>query len=321
MSVDKDSLQESIAEQRKSLTAMMKTPLQQVAQACVGVWHERQKLDLLLQESLADIPFCKFLYALDPHGVQVSSNISHEGLIGKDFGRDRSQRPYMQQIKVGMDFLLSEAYISMRARRPSLTALTTVFDAENNLLGYIGADFDLRDLPLTRQLYDEPTSWRQIKGDPAIRGTVFHQTRTDSRMDQHIDEVLGVVEELLLEHGIFHAKLHFSSSRATIWLVDDPYRYRLLDIDMLNDPDICLAYPRRPYPEGAVVPAERIRDVLDGLRELRYMDEMFYLRAGALNIFNGMVSLTFSCDGSHYLPWDEFLNREHAFWASHLTIG
>jgi len=321
MSADKSSLQKSIAEQREALTAMMRAPLSQVAQACVPVWQEKDKLDAQLQESFKDIPFCKFLYALDPHGVQVSSNISAEGLIEKEFRRDRSQRPYMQQIKVGTDFLLSEAYISMRARRPSLTALTTVFDGDNNLLGYVGADFDLRDLPLTRELYDEPTSWRQIKGDPAIRGTVFHQTRTDSRMDEHIDEVLGIVEELILEHGIFHAKLHFSSSRATIWLVDDPFRYRLMDIDMLNDPDICLAYPRHSYPEGAIVPKERIRDVMEGLRELRYMDEMFYLRAGALNIFNGMVSLTFSCDGSHYIPWDEFLNKEHAFWASHLTTG
>jgi hypothetical protein len=321
MPADKTPLQESIAKQREELTTMMKAPLAQVAQACVPVWHEPEKLNGQLLESFNDIPFCKFLYALDPHGVQVSSNVSQKGLIEKDFGRDRSQRPYMQQIKVGTDFLLSEAYISMRARRPSLTALTTVFDNENNLLGYVGADFDLRDLPLTRELYDEPTSWRQIKGDPAIRGSVFHQTRTDSRMDEHIDEVLGIVEELILEHGIFHAKLHFSSSRATIWLVDDPFRYRLMDIDMLNDPDICLAYPRRPYPEGAVVPKKRIRDVMEGLRELRYMDEMFYLRAGAVNIFNGMVSLTFSCDGSHYIPWDEFLNREHAFWASHLTTG
>lgn len=300
---------------------MMKAPLSRVAQACVGVWHDKERLDAVLLESLKDIPFCKFLYALNPHGVQVSSNISQKGLLEKDFGRDRSQRPYMQEIKVGTDFLLSEAYISMRARRPSLTALTTVFDAGNNLLGYVGADFDLRDLPLTRELYDEPTSWLQIKGDPAIRGTVFHQTRIDSRMDEHIDEVLGVVEELIVEHGIFHAKLHFSSSRATVWQIDDPFRYRLMDIDMLNDPDICLAYPRRPYPDGAVVPKKRIRHVLEGLRELRYMDEMFYLRAGAVNIFNGMVSLTFSCDGSHYIPWDEFLNREHAFWASHLTAG
>jgi hypothetical protein len=321
MSATKGSLQENIARQRQVLAALMKAPMQQVAQACVELWQEREKLDALLQASLADIPFCKYLYALDPSGVQVSSNISHEGLIEKDFGRDRSQRPYMQQVKVGTDFLLSEAYISLRARRPSLTALKTVFDESGNLIGYVGADFDLRDLPLTRELYEEPTSWRQIKGDPAIRGTVFHQTRTESRMDKHIDEVLGVVEELVLEHGVFHAKLHFSSSRATIWLVDDPYRYRLLDIDMLTDPDICLAYPRQSYPEGALVPADRIRDVLEGLRELRFMDEMFYLRAGAVNIFNGMVSLTFSCDGSHYIPWDEFLNKEHAFWASHLTTG
>ncbi|MGM0594811.1 MAG: PDC sensor domain-containing protein [Pseudomonadota bacterium] len=321
MTANKGTLKQSIAEQRKSLKKMMKAPMTRVAQACVPVWQERARLDELLLSSLKDIPYCKFLYALDPHGVQVSSNISQEGLIEKEYGRDRSQRPYMQQIKVGNDFLLSEAYISMRARRPSLTALKTIIDENGNLFGYIGADFDLRDLPLTRELYDEPTSWRQIKGDPAIRGTVFHQTRTDSRMDKHIDEVLGVVEELILEHGIFHAKLHFSSSRATIWLTDDPYRYRLMDIDMLNDPDICLAYPRHPYPEGAVVPAKRIRDILEGLRELRYMDDMFYLRAGAVNIFNGMVSLTFSCDGSHYIPWDEFLNKEHAFWASHLTAG
>jgi len=321
MTAAKASLQESIAKQRKALTTMMKTPVTQVAQACVAVWHDREKLDALLLASLAGIPYCKYLYALDPHGVQVSSNISAEGLIDKDFGRDRSSRPYMEQIKVGTDFLLSEAYISLRARRPSLTALKTVFDGANNLLGYVGADFDLRDLPLTRELYDEPTSWRQIKGDPAIRGSVFHQTRSDSRMDTHLDEVLGVMEELILEHGVFHSKMHFSSSRATIWLVDDPFRYRLLDIDMLTDPDICLAYPRRPYPEGAVVPPGRIRDLLDGLRELRFMDEMFYLRSGTLNIFNGMVSLTFSCDGSHYIPWDEFLDREHAFWASHLTSG
>ncbi len=318
MSVAKESLNKSIAEQRKSLVAMMKEPLLQLAQQAIPVWQEREQLDALLLQSLANIPYCKYLYALDPHGVQISSNICAEGLIESDLGRDRSQRPYMQQIKVGTHFMLSEAYISMRARRPSLTALTTVFD-EDNLLGYVGADFDLRDLPLTRQLYDEPTAWRQIKGDPAIRGTVFHQTRSESRMDRHIDEVLGLLEELILEHGIFHAKLHFSSSRATIWLTDDPYRYRLLDIDMLIDPDICLAYPRRSWPEGAVIPPERVREVLDGLRELRFMDDMFYLRAGALNIFNGMVSLTFSCDGSHYIPWEEFLNREHAFWSAQVT--
>jgi hypothetical protein len=29
---------------------------------------------------------------------------------------------------------------------------------------------------------------------------------------------------------------------------------------------------------------------------------------------NGIVGLTFSCDGSHYLTVDEFLDQEHPFW-------
>ncbi|HEY0663326.1 MAG TPA: hypothetical protein VGD18_01835, partial [Thiobacillaceae bacterium] len=49
--------------------------------------------------------------------------------------------------------------------------------------------------------------------------------------------------------------------------------------------------------------------------------ELFYLRAGSLNIFNGMVGLTFSCDGSHYLPWDEFLSKGFDFWASGKALG
>jgi len=38
------------------------------------------------------------------------------------------------------------------------------------------------------------------------------------------------------------------------------------------------------------------------------------LRSGTLNIFNGLVGLTFSCDGSHYIPYDEFLRKDHDFW-------
>ena len=315
----KHSLQRSITEQRSALIAMMREPLALLAGECAPVWHERDQLDAVLQAALAGIPHCKFLYALNLEGIQISDNISKEGVISKDFGRDRSRRPYVKQMVPELEFLLSEAYISLRARRPSLTAMQTVRNEQGEALGYVGADFDLRDLPLTRELYEEPSQWLQIKGDPSIRGTVFHQSRTDSLLDKKIGVVLGVLEELILEHGVFHGKLHFSSSRATIWLLDDPYRYRLLDIDMLTDPDICLAYPRKTYPENALVPNTRIREILDGFKELRYMDETFYLRAGSLNIFNGMVSLTFSCDGSHYIPWHEFLDRKHAFWSASPT--
>ena len=314
MTQPKATLQESIAKQREALTGLLKEPLHEVAEACSKVWGNRQQLNETLQRHLTTVPNCRFLYALDTNAVQICDNISHSGIEEKDFGRDRSSRPYMSEAVPSTDFLLSESYISLRARRPSLTAIQIVRDTAGNALGFLGADFDLRDLPLTKELYEEPRYWRQIKGDPSIRGTVFHQTRVESVMDKHLETVNGVIEELMLDHGVFHVILHFSSNRSIIWLLDDPYRYRLLDIESLIDPNICLAYPNQRYSADAVIPAEKIRSILDRFQQLRFMDEMFYLRSGTLNIFNGIIGLTFSCDGSHYIPYDEFLNEEHAFW-------
>jgi hypothetical protein len=316
-----DTLADSIVRQREALKTLLRDPLTQAAQACSQVWGDRQCLNAALAQAWAQFPIGKYLYAMDTQAIQISDTINRDGTVANDLGRNRADRPYMNERVPSTGFLLSQAYISQRAKRPSLTAIQIVRDAAGRVLGFIGADFDLRNLPLTGKLYDEPTHWRQIKGDPAIRGTVFHQTRSDSQMDIHIDTVLGVLEELMAGHGVYHVILHFSSSRAIIWLFDDPYRYRLLDIDALTDPNTCLAYPKRHYPADAVVPREKIRAVLDGLRSLRFMDEMFYLRSGTLNIFNGVVGLTFSCDGSHYLPWDEFLNKGYDFWASGKMVG
>jgi len=308
------ALVEAVGRQREALANLLREPLALAAEAASHAWPHRAALNSVLTKALARLPSCTYLYALDTHAIQLSDNISPQGLIETDFGRDRSSRPYMNEAVPSQGFLLSEAYISLRAKRPSLTAIQIVRDTDGRVLGFVGADFDLRNLPLTGTLYDEPTTWRQIKGDPVIRSAVFQQTRSESAMDRALDTVVGVVEELMTDRGVFHGKLHFSSSRATVWLYDDPYRYRLLDIDALTDPDTCLIYPLHDYPLDAIVPRERIRPVLDAIVALRFVDDTFYLRAGSLNIMNGMVGLTFSCDGSHYLPWDEFLAKGTEFW-------
>ncbi|HUW97380.1 MAG TPA: PDC sensor domain-containing protein [Acidiferrobacter sp.] len=316
MTQGQDSLQESIARQREMLTHLLTDPLRVLAEACARAWGDRAKLDSILTEAYPAVPYCKFLYALNVDGIQVSSNISREGLVDAHFGRDRSARPYMREAVPIAGFLLSEAYISLDAQRPSLTAIQIVTSESGAVLGYVGADFALRELPHTQRLYEEPRHWRQIKGDPSIRGAVFHQTRSESVMDKNLDTVISVVEELMLDRGVYHVMLHLSSSRAVVWLMDDPYRYRLLAMDVLMDPDSCMTYPRQPYPADALVPADKIRAVLENFRALRFMDEMFYLRSGTLNIFNGVVGLTFSCDGSHYIQYDEFLEMDPEFWAT-----
>ncbi|WJW75256.1 PDC sensor domain-containing protein [Thiohalobacter sp. IOR34] len=314
------SWQQSIARQREALADMISLPLERIADRCAAVWPERELLDQTLSSGLHELPYCQFLYVLDREGVQISDNASHQGLLPEHFGRDRSQRPYMRGLLPIHGMHLSEAYLSLRAHRPSVTAVQ-VIRHDDRIVGFLGADFDLRDLPLTRELYDEPSHWRQIKGDPAIRSGVFLQRRAESEMDRRIDDVLPIIEELIVQHGVFHGKLHFSSNRATIWHVNDPYRYRLLDIDMLVDPSICFAYPTAVYPANAVIRPEQIRPILEGFRELRFADETIYLRAGSVNIFNGLVALNFSCDGSHYLPHAEFLDRDNPFWTSLTPAG
>ncbi len=304
---------DSIYRQREQLAFKLRDPLARLGEQCIPAWGDRHGLNGHLLDELATVPHCSWLYVLDIDGTQVCDNIGHAGIVPGHYGRDRSQRPYMQEQIPPWGFLLSDAYISLLNNRPSLTALQ-VIRSEVGTLGYLGADFDLRDLPVDSELYEEPGNWRQIKGDPAIRSTLFQQTRVESPMDRNLGQALSILEELVTERGVFQCQIHFASSQATIWTVDDPYRYRILDHDALTDPDICLVYPRRPYPDNALIPAADIPRVLDTMQALRLADDTIYLRMASINMFNGLVSLTFSCDGTHYMRYDELLRKDRVFW-------
>ncbi|HEX9628275.1 MAG TPA: hypothetical protein VGA00_15170 [Acidiferrobacterales bacterium] len=308
------SWKDSIYRQREELARMLHEPLAQLAGKCAPVWGDRDRLNAVLREGFSGIPYCTYLYVVGTDGVQISDNVGHAGLVPGHYHRNRAERPYMKEAMPAWGFLLSDAYISLVAHRPSLTALQVVA-SDTGTLGYLGADFDLRSLPVTSTLYQEPGTWRQVKGDPAIRSTLFQQTRTESPMDRNMQQALSILEELLTERGIFQCQIHFSSSQATIWTIDDPLRYRILDHEVLKDPDICLVYPSRPYPAEAAIPRTEIARILDAMRALRLVDTTIYLRTASINIFNGMVSLTFSCDGSHYMRYDEFLAKGAAFWS------
>lgn len=309
-----DSLKDAIRVQREKLTAMLGDQMYKLALQCQSLMSDQENLHLLLSAAIPDLSHCKHLYVLDAEGVQITKNIIPDGEDESYYGRYRMDRPYMEGIIGITDFKLSDAYISRNKKRPSLTAIQVIRDETGQRAGFLGADFDLRELPGIKERYREPDNWRQVKGDPAIRGVVFSQQRAESLMDKHLDEVIPIMSELMSEHGVFHGKLHFSSSRATLWLVDDPFSYRILNFDEIIDPDICLGYPRHHYHERAIVPADKIMSIFEVFRELRFADENIYLRAGSLNVINGMVGLNFSCDGSHYMRYDEFLDKNADFW-------
>jgi hypothetical protein len=308
------SLDKAIQSQRDHLTQLLSVSLLPLTQKLASVIHDKAQLETCLINAYTSLPFCKYLYVLDEKGVQLTANIKKIGKDDSQYQRNRASRPYMQIMFSNIDFRLSESYISRNQKRPSLTAVHTIQSTYGVRIGFLGVDYDLRELPRTEKLYEQTHQWQQIKGDPAIRGGLFAQQRVQSQMDEKIDDVLSILEELILQHGFFHGKIHFSSNRFTLWHVDDPYDYHILTMETLNDPDVCLAYPQRPYFQRAIVPSLKIIEVFKQFRVLRLADETVYLRSGSLNIVNGMVGLNFSCDGTHYIPYDEFLEKGLEFW-------
>jgi hypothetical protein len=304
---------ESVKRQRELLTDLLSVALLRLVGNIPSYMDDKNKLENYLLDSCEDLPYCKYLFVLDPDGKQITANLSKNGKDESQFGRDRLQRPYMRGI-FDIDFSLSDAYISRNKKRPSLTAIQAIRDKNNKRIGFLGVDYDLRELPRTGALYEEPRHWRQIKGDPAIRSGLFRQERAISLMDKQLNNVLALQEELMLQHGVYHCQIHFSSSRSTIWHVDDPFSYRILTIDELSDPDICLAYPKKPYFERAIVPQDAIMKIFALFKTLRTSDSTIYLRSGSLNLVNGFIGLNFSCDGSHYLIYDDFLDKGLDFW-------
>lgn len=308
------SWKDCIFTQRTQVASILRDPLASLADKCVSIWNEPERLNSMLVNNFESIPHCSYLYAVNKEGMQISGNVSEDGIETSNYHSSQSEKSYMKEVMPDWGFLLSDSYISLDGHRPSLTALQIVADNKVTL-GYLAADFDLRELPVTAALYTEPENWRQVKGDPSIRGNLFQQSRCESPMDGQMQNALSILEELIIERGIFQCQVHFSSSQITIWTIDDPFRYRILDQEAINDTDICLLYPSRSYSADAMIPRTVIREILERLQDLRMIDTTVYLRTASINIFNGMISLTFSCDGSHYMHYDEFLTKGINFWS------
>lgn len=312
--LNKTKLQEIVQQQRQALKELLFESMENVANECAKNMDDQNALETILTEAMSKAAYCKYLWVLDKNARQITNNIKRVGIKKGQIGRDRVARPYMQRALKGEDYYLSYAYISRNRKRPSLTAIKVIYDEKGQVNGYLGADFDLRELPSTSDVYKNEKNWQQVKGDPAIRSGLFSQQRVESAMDAQIDKVLNVMKELIVEHGVYHAKFHFSSSRATIWRADNPFDYQILNIDELSDPDICLAFPRQEYFDKATVNIKSIKKVFLQFKALRFADETIYLRAASLNVVNGMVGLNFSCDGSHYMHYKEFLEKSMDFW-------
>ncbi|MCG6871050.1 MAG: PDC sensor domain-containing protein [Gammaproteobacteria bacterium] len=306
--------EEIIDLQRDGLRAVLEPRLERLARRCAVSWQQACNLDGVLERALAShLPHCHLLYAMDATGQQRSANITPGGRDRSRLGQQLGGRPFLAEVPATGVFALSPVYVCRVTHRSCLTAIHAVRHG-GVLLGWVAADFDLLDLPLVRTLPEPDGRWRQIRGDPVIREQVFREIRRPSKIDPSLATVNAILAELMRDRGIFHAKLHYSACRASLWLTDDPFRYRIHMHGEVVDPAMLLAYPPRAYPVEAVVEPPEIAMIWDRFMDLRLADPYLYLRSASLNLVNGLVGLNFSCDGSHYLSTADFLAGRGRWW-------
>jgi hypothetical protein len=162
-----------------------------------------------------------------------------------------------------------------------------------------------------------PYKWLQVKGDPSVRDFLFQQTRVESLFDENLDHIHAIVHGLLTRKGAFHVKIHYSSSQLTCWFSDDAYRYRVYVREEVLAPGFIDQFPDRSLQYlKPVIDSNEVQSILNEFKRLRTTDETIYMRNGSINLINGMIGMTFSCDGAHYIDHKTFFEKLDTFATS-----
>jgi hypothetical protein len=303
-------MKQTIGEQRQLMTALFEPPLLNLSKACVVAWSDLDSLDKILNTHFSSIPHCHLVYAVDKFGKQISSNISTNGIDNTYRNQDLSRRPYCVSLYPKRHFMLSSVYISHTSGRPCLSAVHPVMDGQQ-FLGFVVADFDIRHLPLS---VNSKTISCQQSQQQNLAQKQKRPSRATNLFDKYQDDIQGILNKLIREHGVFHVIIHYNSTQVLLWQMDEPYEYRIYEIEQLLDPDMYQVYRRCPYPDKAKVSTGTVQQILKRFRTLRLADDSVYLRSGSLNIMNAMVGLTFSSEGTEYWPIDTFLSKDICDW-------
>ena len=159
--------------------------------------------------------------------------------------------------------------------------------------------------------------WLQIKGDASVRAQLFEQARTQSLFDDNIDTLHDIALDLLTRKGVFHLKIHYSSSQLTGWFARDPFCYEKFVREEVFAPQFVERFADDGY-AGRVplLSAMDIRRALAEFKRLRLTDQTVYLRNAAINLINGMINMSFSCDGTHYIDYKTFFAQLDKFETS-----
>ncbi len=159
-----------------------------------------------------------------------------------------------------------------------------------------------------------PDRWLQVKGDPSVRAFLFQQRRIESLFDTDLNRIHEIVYALLTFKGAFHVKIHYSSSQLTCWFADDAYRYRVFVLEEVLETEFLMQFRNCNIDHlQPLIDAQDTLAILKEFKRLRSTDKTIYMRNGSISRINGLIGMTFSCDGAHYIDHKTFFEKLETF--------
>ncbi len=172
-----------------------------------------------------------------------------------------------------------------------------------------------------------------IKGDPSLRETAIFREKYLTVLDERCEEITPILQDLLLNRGIYRLFVGYNSASIRTSSVFDPVREEIHDVSkLLNKDYVNRHFPKIEYAEKAQamrelyrflrksemfkkipnywrniaekrgsswnpMPEDEVRQIISSLKQLRGQ-QGYYLRNVTICIVQNTVRLEFNCDGT-----------------------
>jgi len=180
-----------------------------------------------------------------------------------------------------------------------------------------------------------------LKGDPSLRETAMDRCRYESEIDQVFKKLEPILEDLLINRGIYRLFIGFNNSEIRTNSIFDPLREEIHEASTLTS----VAYVNRHFPPISYddkvevmreiyqnlmgsglfqkmpsvwqnittkrhsnwepMTIEQIKHIISTLKVMRNMPE-YYLRNFTLSIVQSVVRMQFNCDGTQIVTAKNF---------------
>lgn len=180
-----------------------------------------------------------------------------------------------------------------------------------------------------------------LKGDPSLRETAMDRCRYESEIDKTFNRLEPVLEDMLINRGIYRLFIGFNNNEIRTMSIFDPLREEIHDASTLLDASyIERHFPTITYSEKIEVmrqlykglmkaelfnkmpshwqnitrkrhetwepmSVEQIKKIMQTLTIMRNLPE-YYLRNVNISIVQSVVRLQFNCDGTQIVKAKDF---------------